>query len=284
MARPRQPLGLVSLFIGEGREHRGISLLAPATSIVNVGTSSSTEMMNNYAARLFAIKYPTRILSIESPPGNNNKNILIQSPRQPRRERCCAGCTVDMHRKVIHGDCTLQVTALTAATAGAAELVLDTRSLLIHSIQLLQNADGTPITPADVSRDDSCPKQEESENGTDLNWKLSESDPILGQALHVYCPALREAGSKVAIGVKFELTEASSAVQFLDPSLTASQNHPFLFTQCQAIHARALCPCQVCFSCVRTLRVQHGFWIFFCSLICSLNRSWHCQGNRTIAG
>ena len=58
---------------------------------------------------------------------------------------------------------------------------------------------------------------------------------------------LSDIGAEVAVGITYKVTEASSAVQFLTPEQTACKEHPFLFTQCQAIHARAFCPCQVRF-------------------------------------
>lgn len=47
------------------------------------------------------------------------------------------------------------------------------------------------------------------------------------------------------MGVRFSCSPDSSALQFLDPAQTAGGKHPYLFTQCQAIHARSFVPCQV---------------------------------------
>jgi hypothetical protein len=52
---------------------------------------------------------------------------------------------------------------------------------------------------------------------------------------------------QVNLGIRFSCSPDSTALQFLDPAQTAGGKHPYLFTQCQAIHARSLVPCQVSF-------------------------------------
>lgn len=49
---------------------------------------------------------------------------------------------------------------------------------------------------------------------------------------------------QVVVGIHFRTSPDSSALQWLPPSQTAEKRHPYLFSQCQAIHARALVPCQ----------------------------------------
>jgi leukotriene-A4 hydrolase len=138
--------------------------------------------------------------------------------------------TVDMKGKIIHGYCVLRVKPL---VEGCSQLVLDTRALKVHKVEQL------PLNSSISQTEEAQP----------LEFEFGPADAVLGEPLKVKCTALAEAGvgvgKEVRVGIHFEVTEASSAVQFLEPAQTASKQHPFLFTQCQAIHARSLCPCQV---------------------------------------
>lgn len=87
-------------------------------------------------------------------------------------------------------------------------------------------------------------------DGEKATFVLSTVDPErkhLGRRLEIMLPSGTSAssvGSKVRVAIEYETTSDCSAVQWLPPSQTAGKVHPYLFTQCQAIHARSLLPCQ----------------------------------------
>lgn len=97
--------------------------------------------------------------------------------------------------------------------------------------------------------------------GDSVFGDAEESQPF-GRALSIPLGATRGKGETVSCTVEYTTTEASSAVQFLDASQTADKVAPFLFTQCQAIHARSLLPCQDTPGCKSTytarVRVPEG--------------------------
>ena len=119
---------------------------------------------------------------------------------------------VDFARRTLAGTATWLLADGPAATA--AELVLDTRDLLLEAVQLGEAPDG----PA-------------------ANYHLAPADPVLGQALRIWVPA-----GTAAVRVTYQTTPAAAALQWLAPAQTAGA-HPFLFTQSQAILARTWLPC-----------------------------------------
>ena len=84
--------------------------------------------------------------------------------------------------------------------------------------------------------------------GTPLRFTLYpvvEDKSHLGSRLEIDLPK-HNGDDQRRITVVISTTKLSSALQWLPPSQTAGKHHPYLFTQCQAIHARSLVPCQDC--------------------------------------
>src|SRR6185295_19665554 len=68
---------------------------------------------------------------------------------------------------------------------------------------------------------------------------LEEERPILGRRLRLDLPARTE-----EVVIAYETSPEATALQWLEPRQTAGRRHPFLFSQCQAIHAREIAPLQ----------------------------------------
>ncbi len=108
----------------------------------------------------------------------------------------------------IEGKATLN---LEAPAAGS--LDLDTRDLEIHGVT--------------------------DDKGNTLEWELTEKDDVLGTCLRVQLPE-----GTASFTIDYATSPAASALQWLEPAQTDGGKHPYLFSQCQAIHARSVIPCQ----------------------------------------
>lgn len=116
---------------------------------------------------------------------------------------------IDFENKLIRGTARLRF-----EKPGSGHLDLDTRDLKIHAVEDL---DGAP-----------------------LSYELGEADSILGRRLRI------EWGNRPISGVsvRYETSPSASALQWLSPAQTGGGKLPFLFSQCQAIHARSIVPLQ----------------------------------------
>ena len=120
---------------------------------------------------------------------------------------------VDFDEKVISGTATASVKVQSESST----LVLDTRDLHIERVQL---------------------------DGADLTFSICETHPVMGAPLVIELDKQMEKDSSFDVVITYRTSPSSSAVQWLRPEQTAGGKHPYLFTQCQAIHARSLFPCQ----------------------------------------
>jgi leukotriene-A4 hydrolase len=76
-------------------------------------------------------------------------------------------------------------------------------------------------------------------NGEALFWEMDATDPILGERLH-----LKELKDVMEFTVELSTSPDASALQWVPAAQTKGGKHPFLYSQCFAIHARSLFPCQ----------------------------------------
>jgi leukotriene-A4 hydrolase len=143
-------------------------------------------------------------------------NSSLSNPNEAKSEHIHLILNVDFDKTIISGSVEFTV----VANQGAKSFVVDTKELTISGVKV---------------------------DGKDSAYNLAPKHEIFGSALSISLPsAITSAGGKCIVVVNYSTSTASSACQWLPPAQTAGKRHPFLFTQCQAIHARSLFPCQDC--------------------------------------
>jgi leukotriene A-4 hydrolase/aminopeptidase len=115
---------------------------------------------------------------------------------------------VDFHTQQLTGEATL---VFKQPSAGRVDL--DTKGLTIVAVH----------TPT----------------GLPVPYTLGEADPILGRPLQLTLPAHTS-----EVTITYRTSPEAVALQWLTPAQTEGKRYPFLFSQCQAIHARTLLPIQ----------------------------------------
>jgi leukotriene-A4 hydrolase len=127
---------------------------------------------------------------------------------QAQTERFALTARVDFASRTLACEATLTFRAPASGT-----LDLDTRDLAIERI--------------------------ESDHGQPLPFELHPAEPHLGQRLSVELAAATK-----EIRIRYRTSPDASALQWLDPAQTHGGKQPYLFSQCQAIHARSIVPLQ----------------------------------------
>jgi aminopeptidase N len=126
----------------------------------------------------------------------------------PRTRSLSWRARVDFVRRVLDASVTLRF-----HSPGEGPLDLDTRGLDIRAVT---DALGAP-----------------------LPFALDAPDPVLGARLRITLPS-----STPEVTIAYRTSPDASALQWLTPEQTAGRREPFLFSQCQAIHARSVMPLQ----------------------------------------
>ncbi|KAJ7223250.1 peptidase family M1-domain-containing protein [Mycena pura] len=122
--------------------------------------------------------------------------------------------SVDFKTQTLSGFATHRMTVL---LDGVGEAIFDTRDL--------------EVTGAEV-------------NGSVASYNLKPKHEVMGSALHVSLPNGLQAEATVDVTVFYKTTKDCTALQWLEKEQTQGKQFPYLFSQCQPIHARALAPVQ----------------------------------------
>lgn len=76
-----------------------------------------------------------------------------------------------------------------------------------------------------------------------LKFSFGAAHEAFGTPLIIELNAPVNKGQQLSLVIHYATSPSASAIQWLPPAQTAGKVHPYLFTQCQAIHARSLMPC-----------------------------------------
>ena len=148
---------------------------------------------------------------------------IVNTPRDPNTlsnynnfitTHTTVNFNIDFEKKVVGGKVALTLKSIT--DAAAKEILLDTSFLSVKDVVL---------------------------DGKFPQWDLLPRFEPYGSVLRIRLPNGVQNGQSVQLEMTTETTQDCTAIQWLTPAQTRSE-HPYMFTQCQAIHARSIFPCQ----------------------------------------
>eukprot|EP00474_Spongospora_subterranea_P009862 CRZ10320.1 hypothetical protein [Spongospora subterranea] len=79
---------------------------------------------------------------------------------------------------------------------------------------------------------------------TSVPFAIEQEVSPFGCPLVITLPGNQSCGNIVTVIISYSTRPSGTAVQWLKPQQTSMGIYPFCFTQCQAIHARSMLPCQ----------------------------------------
>ncbi|CAN8105768.1 unnamed protein product [Discula destructiva] len=137
-----------------------------------------------------------------------------------RTKHTTADLTIDFKAKSLRGVVTLELESQT--DKASSEIILDSSHVAVSRITV---------------------------NAAETQWSVKPRTEPLGSPVHIAVPAESSAaivakGATITVAIHVSTTAQCTALQWLTPEQTSSKKAPFMFSQCQAIHARSLFPCQ----------------------------------------
>ncbi|KAF1995403.1 leukotriene A-4 hydrolase [Amniculicola lignicola CBS 123094] len=150
--------------------------------------------------------------------------LAIKTPRDPNTlsnyhnfatKHTSADFEIDFEERVLRGGVELTFESLSERESG--EVILDSSFLDIKNIKV---------------------------NGKEVKWAVKNRVEPFGSPLSIALPDKPAKGTTFTVSISLSTTTKCTALQWLTPAQTANKKHPYMFSQCQAIHARSVFPCQ----------------------------------------
>lgn len=161
--------------------------------------------------RFFSLQSGHRLASVMKPPRDpntlSNYNNIVTT-------HTVANFSIDFNKRIISGNVILRLRSITDAESK--EIVLDTSFLKINDVRL---------------------------NGNISTWELLPRFEPYGSALRIILEEGVVNGESLDLEISTETTEKCTALGWMTPSQARSE-YPYMYTQCQEIHARSIFPCQ----------------------------------------
>jgi len=128
---------------------------------------------------------------------------------------------INFEEKILHGYVEYDAEIVVDQDQLVQEFVLDARNLDIEQVEV--NGETVEFEIKDMS--------------------TSKNSDSFGHPLHIPLASIR-GEKKFKATVYYKTTPKSEALVWMDASQTKGKQKPFMYSQCQAIHARSLMPCQ----------------------------------------
>lgn len=132
-----------------------------------------------------------------------------------RTRHTTANLKIDFTAKCLRGSVILELESQT--DKASKEIILDSSYVTVNSIKL---------------------------NSAPSSWETKARTEPNGSPVHIAVPEGAAKGEVVNVEIELATTDKCTALQWLTPAQTSDKAAPFMFSQCQAIHARSLFPCQ----------------------------------------
>ncbi|KAI4922654.1 hypothetical protein J4E90_001087 [Alternaria incomplexa] len=151
-------------------------------------------------------------------------NIEIRTPRDPNTlsnyhnfvtRHTSVDFDIDFQKKRLFGSVVLTLECLT--DEDVKDVVLDSSFLDISVVEV---------------------------EGKSVKFNVGDRVEPYGSPLTITLPSKVPKGKTVDVEIKVATTDKCTALQWMTPAQTSNKKHPYMFSQCQAIHARSVFPCQ----------------------------------------